>query len=123
MKTIAKIGIGFLLGILTAYLLVSRNSTPDKQEATMENVEETTDTFIQEHIYESDRHYFTIQMKNKEVELYVGMPKEEVRRVLGKPKSTDMMTIADRVHETWRYGYKYTNVNFINGKLDSVSQI
>lgn len=123
MKTIAKIGLGFLLGMLATYMLMSRNKSSEKQEAVMESVEQPGDTLPQEPTHDPGKHYFTIQMKNKEVELYVGMPKEEVRRVLGKPKSTDMMTIGGRVHETWRYSYKYTSVDFKDGKLDGVNQI
>lgn len=123
MKTIAKIGLGFLLGMLATYMLMSRNKTSEKQETVLESMEHPGDTLTQEPTHDPGKHYFTIQMKNKEVELYVGMPKEEVRSVLGKPKSTDMMTIGGCVHETWRYSYKYTSVNFKDGKLDGVNQI
>lgn len=123
MKTIATLGIGFLLGLLTAYFLIPGRGVSEKQEAQQEIVESTADTVTSEQQREDGRHYFTIQMKNKEVELYVGMPKDEVRKVLGKPKNTRVMNTSDDIHETWTYHYNYTQVEFINGYLDSVTQI
>lgn len=123
MKTIATFGIGFLLGLLTAYFLIPKPGASEKLKAQQEIAKQMADTIPQVQPREDGRQYFTIQMKNKEVELYVGMPKDEVRKVLGKPKNTRVMNIAGRIHETWTYRYNYTQVEFINGYLDSVSQL
>ena len=73
----------------------------------------------------------TIEVKGRKgyVTLYIGMPKDEVEQLLGKPDGVNMLPIGDEVHETWRYdsdkkrGFPYTSVDFEDGKLSSVMQL
>ncbi len=68
------------------------------------------------------RQYIEVRGPRGDVELYNGMPKEEVRQLLGKPDKSDMMEILGDIHETWKYqsnGMLY--IMFENGKLTSVN--
>ena len=60
------------------------------------------------------------------VEVYIGMPSEEVKKLLGRPKSVTVNTYGDEVHEDWRYdlsGYSWITIDFRDGKLRSVHQL
>ena len=60
------------------------------------------------------------------VEVYIGMPSEEVKKLLGRPKSVTVNTYGDEVHEDWRYdlsGYSWITNDFRDGKLRSVHQL
>lgn len=59
------------------------------------------------------------------VEIYIGMPSEEVKNLLGRPKSVDVNTFAGDVREEWRYdlpGYSWMTIDFENGKLERINQ-
>ena len=123
MKSIATIGLGVVIGILITYLFMAKSGNEEAQETVKPDIEQVQDSVEVLDELPDDREYFSIQMKNKEVMLYVGMPKSEARQLLGKPNSTRVMTILDQVHETWNYRENYTQVEFIDGNLHSVIQL
>lgn len=69
--------------------------------------------------------YTEVQWGGKEYKLYIGMPKEEVRALIGKPDNVDMMTIGDEVHESWNYrlNIHMLMLSFVDGKLEGIHQI
>ncbi len=89
-----------------------------KEEVVVEKSEEVTTPSKQR---VKGRQYIEVKGPLGDVELYNGMPKEEVRELLGKPDNTSMMEIIGDIHETWRYNKKgLLLVEFENGKLTSV---
>ena len=63
------------------------------------------------------------------VKLHTYMPKDSVKILMGRPRSTDINNYGfnNEVHETWKYkgSNKYMDeftIEFINGELKSVRQ-
>lgn len=72
--------------------------------------------------------YVEIRGRKGNVSLYIGMPKDSVRMLVGKPGSVDLRTFIDETHEEW--GYKIKNsyiedlkIKFVDGKLERVEQM
>ena len=73
----------------------------------------------------------TIEVKGRKgyVTLYIGMPKDDVEQLLGKPDAVSVTPIGDEVYETWRYesdrkrDIPYSSVQFEDGRLSGVTQL
>lgn len=70
---------------------------------------------------------FEVKGRNGYVRLRVGMRKADVIKKLGRPESTDVYSLGDEVHETFKYefsggrfGRRKLILKFTNGKLKSV---
>ena len=74
---------------------------------------------------EESRQYTEIQWKGESYSLYIGMPKEAVREIFGKPGNVNVMNLYDGVHENWQYRSRghMLMLSFINGKLDGIMQL
>lgn len=65
--------------------------------------------------------YIEIKGPKGYVNVYIGMPKDEVKALLGRADDVSVMTIGNEPHETWTYrGSSYLMIKFVNGKLDSI---
>lgn len=71
--------------------------------------------------------YVEIRGKKGSVEVYIGMPKDSVRMLVGKPDGVDMRNTFGTTYEDW--GYKINNryssdldIHFEDGRLQSVQQ-
>ena len=56
----------------------------------------------------------------KSRELTIGMDRDTVRHILGKPKRTEAYTVIDDTFEEWRYGawpFSTIRLKFKNGEL------
>ena len=59
------------------------------------------------------------------VNVYIGMPKDEVKAVLGRPDKVDVNTFLGAVSETWQYdmpNYSRMTIEFRDGKLEIINQ-
>lgn len=70
---------------------------------------------------------FEISTKNGLVKLYISMPKDEIKNLLGIPSTTDMYTSSNTVYEKWNYMGRNSVIpeftfHFENGKLKSYNQ-
>lgn len=71
---------------------------------------------------------FSINYNNKNTTLYLSMPKDSVKMLLGQPSDVRVSTILDDVHETWEYfdtfpgSYSPIQIEFINGMLTGANQ-
>lgn len=70
---------------------------------------------------------FEVKGRNGYVRLRVGMRKAEVIKKLGRPESTDVYSLGNKVHETFKYefsgghyGRRKLILKFTKGKLESV---
>lgn len=126
-RTFAAVGIGItcisiwlILLFSTSYLLARRNQ--QAREALWEyldcHIENDTKQPIE---------YVEITGKKGPVTLYIGIPKDSVRMLVGKPDEVDLRTVGSEVREDW--GYKIKNkyasdldIGFIDGRLKSIDQ-
>lgn len=65
--------------------------------------------------------YIEIKGPKGYVNVYIGMPKEEAKTLLGRADNVSVTTVGDDTHETWRY-YDSSSlmIKFVNGKLKSI---
>ena len=115
MKDLFKIGLGFVLGVFATISFLS--TTPEEQK-TEEEPDEVQSEVLQ---------YFEIQGPKGEVTLHIGMEKDSVRILLGKPRSVDVDSNVLGTFEEWSYRVrsKYIEdltISFENGELKSVRQ-
>lgn len=71
--------------------------------------------------------YVEVQGRNGNVMLYVGMPKDSVRQLVGKPGSVKLDTYGNTTVERWGYRIKSAyiddlEIEFSNGRLESIDQ-
>lgn len=70
-----------------------------------------------------------VKGRNGYVTLYIGMPKDEVEQLLGKPDAVSVMPIGGEVHETWKYdanrqrNIPLSHIQFEDGRLSGVTQL
>lgn len=65
--------------------------------------------------------YIEIKGPKGYVNVYIGMPKDEVKALLGRADGVSVMTIGNETHETWTYrDSNYLRIEFVNGKLDTI---
>ena len=75
----------------------------------------------------NDVKYFELSTHKGLIKLYIAMPKDEVKSLLGIPKTTEMHSVGDEVYETFnymgrnRYIPEFT-LEFVNGKMKSYDQ-
>ena len=73
----------------------------------------------------------TIEVKGRKgyVTLYIGMPKDDVEQLLGKPDAVSVTPIGDEVREDWTYKLNrhhdmpQSYITFKDGKLSGVTQL
>lgn len=77
-------------------------------------------------VVEPERQWIEIKSpRGGYVKVYIGMPSEEVKALIGKPKAVRADGFAGRLRETWRYdlpGYSSMTMEFSNGELSSFNQ-
>lgn len=141
MNTFWKIGLGFVLGIVTTFgvLQFMDNSNEQKSEEEelrdeirfqiLKNLKQSMGEVNTDENGESNNESFELTTKKGIVNLHTNMSKDSVKILMGRPESTsiDDSGYNGMVTETWKY--KGTNtvfdeftIQFINGKLKSVSQ-
>lgn len=131
--------LGFLTGIAAAvigimflgYLLANNpglypvENTPEPVERVIK-VEEDTILDV------SKRQYVEVRGRKGEVSLYVGMPKDSVKTLVGKPTKVNMRTMGPFVFEDWVYifpgqgaygGHRHLTINFTDGALNSIQEL
>ena len=112
MKGIGLFILGFVAGILCTFFVLflfalgsRHNEIPEK------------------------KHFEYVEIKGEKgnVQVHIGMPKDSVYILAGKPDEVNLMTIGNSTHETWNY--KMTNkyvpdlsVEFEDGELTAVRQ-
>ena len=76
---------------------------------------------------EAQVQYVDVKGKKGNATLYIGMPKDSVLILVGKPDQVNMQTLGGNTFEDW--GYKLKNeyvsdldITFIDGKLNGVQQ-
>lgn len=109
MKSVLIFIFGFIAGIIATLFfafLVSLGSNQNKQK-TIQKIE--------------------VKGKKGRVSLYVGIPKDSVELLLGKPDDVRLNSMSSDTYENW--GYKLKNdyisdleISFKNGKMTSVDQ-
>jgi hypothetical protein len=113
MKSVLIFIFGFIAGIIATLFfafLVSLGSNQNKQIENKKTIQK-------------------IEVKGKKgrVSLYVGIPKDSVELLLGKPDDVRLNSMSSDTYENW--GYKLKNdyisdleISFKNGKMTSVDQ-
>ena len=78
---------------------------------------------------EVDGNVTTVEItgKNGVVTLYIGMPKDSVKLLVGKPDEVDLRELGRTYYETWRYNIKNNyspdlRIEFEDGKLEGLRQ-
>lgn len=71
--------------------------------------------------------YIEVTGKNGEVQVYIGMQKDSVKILVGKPDKIDIHTSGKKTFENWRYNLnnKYRtdlDIDFENGRLKGLRQ-
>lgn len=71
--------------------------------------------------------FIEVRGKKGNVTLHTGMPKDSVQLLVGKPDQAELSNIGNTAYEDWGYKIKNRyvpdlNINFENGKLESVRQ-
>lgn len=141
MNTFWKIGLGFVLGIVTTFgvlkFMDSSNEQISEEEELREeirfqilkNLKQSMGELNTDENGESNNESFELTTKKGIVKLHTNMSKDSVKILMGRPESTsiDDSGYNGIVTETWKY--KGTNtvfdeftIQFTNGKLKSVSQ-
>lgn len=132
----------FLLGIFVGAVLVYINSSepgdkPAKGPKAPESevVEAEPLSIVEEQTVSvtdapSPAELIEVKGRNGYVTLSLGMPKDSVKVLLGRPSKTNMLNIGDII-EKWTYEFpgqgsygtiRELNINFKNGKLESISE-
>ena len=139
MKTFLKIALGFVLGVVCTvgvlYIIGTMQNTEENQlreeirMKALKNLNQSLDELDTDENEQRNIQSFELITKNGIVKLHTYMSKDSVQILMGRPRSTDINDYGfnKEVHETWKY--KGTNnyvdeftIEFINGKLKSVSQ-
>ena len=139
MKTFLKIALGFVLGVVCTvgvlYIIGTMQNTEENQlreeirMKALKNLNQSLDELDTGENEQRNIQSFELNTKNGIVKLHTYMSKDSVQILMGRPRSTDINDYGfnNEVHETWKY--KGTNnyvdeftIEFINGKLKSVSQ-
>ena len=141
MNTFWKIGLGFVLGVVTTFgvlkFMDSSNEQISEEEELREeirfqilkNLKQSMGEVNTDENGESNNESFELTTKKGIVKLHTNMSKDSVKILMGRSESTsiDDSDINGEVIETWKY--KGTNtyideftIKFSNGKLKSVSQ-
>ena len=68
-----------------------------------------------------------VKGKKAYVKLYLGMPKSEAEKILGKADKIELRSSFNTYYEEWRYHIKtnhtdYLDLKFKNGLLEKVNQ-
>ncbi len=72
---------------------------------------------------------FEIKSRKGTVTLYMGMDKESVEQLMGKPDAVSVLPMGGVTHENWTYDRDYkkdiprSSIMFENGRLTSITQI
>lgn len=113
MKSILIFIFGFVAGIVATIFFAFLISLGSNQNEQLEN---------KKTIQKVD-----VKGKKGRVALYVGIPKDSVELLVGKPDEVRLNTIGNTTYENW--GYKLKNkyisdleVSFENGRMTSVEQ-
>ncbi|MCR8918146.1 hypothetical protein [Bacteroides sp. ET225] len=108
--------------VTTAEIAAETEALPEEITQQTPPERNTRTTRTQE---EESRQYTEIQWKGESYSLYIGMPKEAVREIFGKPGNVNVMNLYDGVHENWQYRSRghMLMLSFINGKLDGIMQL
>ena len=138
MNTFWKISLGFVLGVVSTFgVLYVMGATQKTEEEelrdeiriqALKNLKESIgDRNIDE--YEDNNESFELTTQKGVVKLHTNMPKDSVKILMGRPKSTsiDDSGFNGEVVETWKYKGSNTYIDeftilFSNGKLKSLSQ-
>jgi hypothetical protein len=138
MNTFWKISLGFVLGVVSTFGVLYVMGTTQKTEEeelrdeiriqALKNLKESIgDRNIDE--YEDNNESFELTTQKGVVKLHTNMPKDSVKILMGRPKSTsiDDSGFNGEVVETWKYKGSNTYIDeftilFSNGKLKSLSQ-
>ena len=113
MKSILIFIFGFVAGIVATFFFIflislgANNNTQVENEKTIQKVE--------------------VKGKKGRVILYVGIPKDSVERLVGKPDEVRLNTIGNTTQENWGYRLKNEyisdlDISFENGRMTSVDQ-
>ncbi len=129
MKSLNSIVLGFIGGIICIVLWELANGLFLNKESKVElldesYLEEQLPTEEEEQTY---KQWFELPTKDGEISMYVNMPKDSVKLVMGKPNSVDVMSFGQSVRETWEYrrSNRFSSditITFLNGELINVSQ-
>lgn len=145
MNTFLKIALGFVLGVSTCLGVLyvkSINDTNNNQEITDEEelrdeirfhaLKNLRDAMKDDNYNENGERInesFELTTQKGVVKLHTNMPKDSVKILMGRPKSTsiDDSGFNGEVIETWKYKGSNTyidefTIQFSNGKLKSLSQ-
>ena len=134
MNTFLKITVGFVLGVICTigvlYIIAATQNTEEnklREEIRMQalrNINHSLGDDEQRNIQS-----FELTTEKGIVKLHTYMPKDSVKILMGRPRSTDINNYGfnNEVHETWKYkgSNKYMDeftIEFINGELKSVRQ-
>lgn len=138
MNTFWKISLGFVLGVVSTFgVLYVMGATQKTEEEelrdeiriqALKNLKESIgDRNIDE--YEDNNESFELTTQKGVIKLHTNMPKDSVKILMGRPKSTsiDDSGFNGEVVETWKYKGSNTYIDeftilFSNGKLKSLSQ-
>lgn len=138
MNTFLKISLGFVLGVVCTigvlYIFAASQNTEEnrlREEIRMKALKNLNQSFGESDSDKDEQRNiqsFELTTKNGIVKLHTYMSKDSVQILMGRPQSTDINDNGyGKTYETWKY--KGTNryvdeftIEFINGKLKSVSQ-
>lgn len=107
-KTLIYFVIGFFLLIFILFILSVVLSSSEKECA-------------------PEVQYVEITGKNGDVKLHIGMIKDSVEILAGKPDQINIRSLGNIIYEDWGYinkndGGSYLDIDFENGKIKAVRQ-
>ena len=124
---------GMVAGALLLYAIGFRTESSVKEQLKRELVETLSHSLANLN-QEAEIQYIEVKGKKGNVTLHIGMPKDSVRILVGKPDEVSLNTFRSSTHESW--GYKVNNkyglpkeyqisdldIDFVDGKLKNVRQ-
>ena len=139
MNSFWKISLGFVLGVVSTFGVLYIVGTMQKTEEeelrdeiriqALKNLKESIGDSNMDGNGDNNNESFELTTQKGVVKLHTNMPKDSVKILMGRPKSTsiDDSGFNGEVIETWKYKGSNTyidefTIQFANGKLKSLSQ-